>query len=259
MTPRPVRVLLADDHAAIRAGLRLLLDAADDVEVVGEASDGTAAITNARALRPDVVLMDLRMPGVDGIEATRVITGEGLADVLVLTTFDLDEYVDGALRAGAAGFLLKSAEPAALLDAVRRVADGDGVLAPEVTRRLLAAFARGPAPDDAPRPRPSAHPGEPGPSAEGPTSGTAGGLPAPAAGRNDPAMGPDRDARLADLTPREVDVLAALGRGLSNQGIATDLYITEATAKTHVSRVLAKLGVATRMQAAIVARDTGLA
>ncbi|MGM7423145.1 response regulator [Cellulosimicrobium sp. CpK407] len=259
MTPRPVRVLLADDHAAIRAGLRLLLDAADDVEVVGEASDGTAAITNARALRPDVVLMDLRMPGVDGIEATRVITGEGLADVLVLTTFDLDEYVDGALRAGAAGFLLKSAEPAALLDAVRRVADGDGVLAPEVTRRLLAAFARGPAPDDAPRPRPSAHPGEPGPSAEGPTSGTAGGRPAPAAGRNDPAMGPDRDARLADLTPREVDVLAALGRGLSNQGIATDLYITEATAKTHVSRVLAKLGVATRMQAAIVARDTGLA
>ena len=176
--------------------------------------------------------MDLRMPGVDGIEATRVITSEGLADVLVLTTFDLDEYVDGALRAGAAGFLLKSAEPAALLDAVRRVADGDGVLAPEVTRRLLAAFARGPAPDGA--------------------------APAPAAGRS-AASGPDQDPRLADLTPREVDVLAALGRGLSNQGIATDLYITEATAKTHVSRVLAKLGVATRMQAAIVARDTGLA
>ncbi|MBE9941468.1 response regulator, partial [Cellulosimicrobium cellulans] len=151
MTRRPVRVLLADDHAAIRAGLRLLLDAAPDVEVVGEAADGTAAVTNARALRPDVVLMDLRMPGVDGIEATRVITGERLAEVLVLTTFDLDEYVDGALRAGAAGFLLKSAEPAALIDAVRRVADGDGVLAPEVTRRLLAAFARDPVPDAAPR------------------------------------------------------------------------------------------------------------
>ncbi|MFB7888458.1 response regulator [Cellulosimicrobium cellulans] len=258
MTPRPVRVLLADDHAAIRAGLRLLLDAADDVEVVGEASDGTAAITNARALRPDVVLMDLRMPGVDGIEATRVITGEGLADVLVLTTFDLDEYVDGALRAGAAGFLLKSAEPAALLDAVRRVADGDGVLAPEVTRRLLAAFARGPAPDGAPRPAPTTRPGGTADPAAGPPSGTAGVAPAPAAGRN-AASGPDQDPRLADLTPREVDVLAALGRGLSNQGIATDLYITEATAKTHVSRVLAKLGVATRMQAAIVARDAGLA
>ena len=253
MTRRPVRVLLADDHAAIRAGLRLLLDAADDVEVVGEASDGTAAITNARALRPDVVLMDLRMPGVDGIEATRAITAEGLAEVLVLTTFDLDEYVDGALRAGAAGFLLKSAEPAALLDAVRRVAAGDGVLAPEVTRRLLAAFARGPVPDGAP------HPGEPGRSAAGPTSGTAGGPPAPAAGPHADANGSAQDPRLADLTPREVDVLAALGRGLSNQGIATDLYITEATAKTHVSRVLAKLGVATRMQAAIVARDTGLA
>ncbi|MFE6234691.1 response regulator [Cellulosimicrobium sp. NPDC057862] len=254
MTRRPVRLLLADDHAAIRAGLRLLLDAADDVEVVGEASDGTAAITNARALRPDVVLMDLRMPGVDGIEATRVITGERLADVLVLTTFDLDEYVDGALRAGAAGFLLKSAEPAALLDAVRRVADGDGVLAPEVTRRLLAAFARGPAPDGAPRPDPPTRPGGTA-AAAGPGSGMTGAAPAPGAGVGVPSP----DPRLADLTPREVDVLAALGRGLSNQGIATELFITEATAKTHVSRVLAKVGVATRMQAAIVARDTGLA
>ncbi|MCB7135008.1 response regulator [Cellulosimicrobium marinum] len=253
MTGRAVRVLLADDHAAIRAGLRLLLDAADDVEVVGEAADGTAAITNARALRPDVVLMDLRMPGVDGIEATRVITAEGLADVLVLTTFDLDEYVDGALRAGAAGFLLKTAEPAALLDAVRRVADGDGVLAPEVTRRLLSAFARAPGgtrvPDGAPRPGRPPHPGAV--SGEGPDAG-----PGDGSGRGDRASS---DPRLADLTPREVDVLAALGRGLSNQGIASDLFITEATAKTHVSRVLAKLGVASRMQAAIVARDTGLA
>jgi DNA-binding NarL/FixJ family response regulator len=245
MTRPAVRVLLADDHAAIRAGLRLLLDAADDVEVVGEAADGTAAITNARALRPDVVLMDLRMPGVDGIEATRVITSEGLADVLVLTTFDLDEYVDGALRAGAAGFLLKTAEPAALVDAVRRVSDGDGVLAPEVTRRLLAAFARGPGHDDGRHPGDPAHPAHPGETAAG-TVGAGGGQ-------------TRRDPRLADLTPREVDVLAALGRGLSNQGIATELFISEATAKTHVSRVLAKLGVATRMQAAIVARDTGLA
>jgi DNA-binding NarL/FixJ family response regulator len=233
-TAGPVRVLIADDHAAIRAGLRLLLDAADDVEVVGEASDGSAAVTNARSLRPDVVLMDLRMPGTDGVAATRTITAEGLADVLVLTTFDLDEYVDGALRAGAAGFLLKSAEPAALLDAVRRVAAGDGVLAPEVTRRVLAQLTRG---DGAPAP----------------AAGPAGPVPVGAA-----AAAP-ADPRLADLTPREVDVLGALGRGLSNQGIADELFITEATAKTHVSRVLAKLGVASRMQAAIVARDVGLA
>ena len=223
-----VRVLVADDHAAIRAGLRMLLDAADDVEVVGEAADGDAAVTNARALRPDVVLMDLRMPGTDGIAATRAIAAEGLADVLVLTTFDLDEYVDGALRAGAAGFLLKTAEPSALLDAVRRVAAGDGVLAPEVTRRVLAQLS-GAAP------------------------------PAPLAGPVPGAARPTSDPRLADLTPREVDVLGALGRGLSNQGIADELVITEATAKTHVSRVLAKLGVVSRMQAAIVARDVGLA
>lgn len=227
-----IRVLLADDHAAIRAGLRFLLDSAPDVEVVGEASDGAAAITNARALRPEVVLMDLRMPGVDGIEATRTIVAERLAEVLVLTTFDLDEYVDEALRAGAAGFLLKTAEPAALIDAVRRVAAGDGVLAPEVTRRLLAAFASAPRPDGA------AH----------------------LAGRAAPSgTGTPGDPRLSDLTPRETDVLAALGRGLSNQGIADALVISEATAKTHVSRVLAKLQVTTRMQAAIVARDTGLA
>ncbi len=242
MTRRPVRVLLADDHAAIRAGLRLLLDAAPDVEVVGEAADGTAAVTNARALRPDVVLMDLRMPGVDGIEATRVITGEHLAEVLVLTTFDLDEYVDGALRAGAAGSSLKTAEPAALLDAVRRVADGDGVLAPRSPAGSSPRSRAAPCPTPAPAPRGIA-PGRHGRSGNPAASGGGG------------VVADDRaDPRLADLTPREVDVLAALGRGLSNQGIATDLYITEATAKTHVSRVLAKLGVATRMQAAIVAR-----
>ena len=239
-----IRVLLADDHAAIRAGLRFLLDAADGIEVVGEAADGSAAIANARALRPDVVLMDLRMPGVDGIEATRTITSEGLADVLVLTTFDLDEYVDGALRAGAAGFLLKTAEPEALVDAVRRVAAGDGVLAPEVTRRLLAAFSAGPAPASAP------------PDGEGRLPGRA----APS-GLGDPRLDGARLGfpRLADLTPREVDVLRALGRGLSNQSLADELFISEATAKTHVSRVLTKLGCASRMQAALVARDVGLA
>ncbi|MFV2143775.1 response regulator [Isoptericola sp. G70] len=224
---QPVRVLLADDHAAIRAGLRMLLDAADGVEVVAEAADGDAAITNARAVRPDVVLMDLRMPGTDGVAATRAITAEGLADVLVLTTFDLDEYVHGALDAGAAGFLLKSAEPADLVRAVRRVAAGDGVLAPEVTRRVLARL---------------------------------GGAPPPPSDADVPDPAPrEADPRLDGLTPREVDVLAALGRGLSNQDISAELVISEATTKTHVSRVLAKLQVPSRMQAAVVARQSGLA
>lgn len=219
MSAAPVRVLVADDHAAIRAGLRLMLETDPAITVVGEAGDGAAAVLNARALRPDVVLMDIRMPGTDGIEATRTITGEGLADVLVLTTFDLDEYVFGALRAGAAGFLLKSTEAAALLDAVRRVAAGEGVVAPEVTRRLLAAFVA-PAPVAAPAPE----------SVEG----------------------------YADLTARERDVLGCLARGLSNADLAAELVITEATAKTHVSRVLAKLGCSSRMQAAIKARAAGL-
>ncbi|WP_159797743.1 response regulator [Puerhibacterium puerhi] len=229
-----VRVLLADDHAAIRAGMRMLLEAAGDVVVVGEAADGAAAVTNARALRPDVVLMDVRMPGTDGIAATRAVVDEGLAEVLVLTTFDLDEYVDEALRAGAAGFLLKSAEPAALVDAVRRVAAGDGVLAPEVTRRLLRQLAGLPA-------------GGGAAGAAGPAAGPVG-EPAPA----------DGDPRVAALTPRERDVLVALGRGLANAEIAATLVITEATTKTHVSRVLTKLGVSSRLQAAIVAREVGL-
>jgi DNA-binding NarL/FixJ family response regulator len=221
-----IRVLIADDHGAIRAGLRLLLETTDDIEVVGEAADGIAAVTNARALRPDVVLMDVRMPGVDGVAATHAIVEERLAEVLVLTTFDLDEYVFGALRAGAAGFLLKSAEPAALVDAVRSVARGDGVVAPEVTRRVIAELAgtRHSSPAEA-------------------------GLPAP----DQPG-----DPLVQGLTPRERDVLAALGRGLSNQAIASELVITEATAKTHVSRVLAKLRVTSRVQAAIRAREAGV-
>ncbi|MGY0540531.1 response regulator [Nocardioides sp. YJ-D4] len=215
-----IRVLLADDHAAIRAGLRMLLATAGDIEVVGEAADGATAVANARALRPDVVLMDVRMPGTDGVTATRQVVEEGLADVLVLTTFDLDEYVFGALRAGAAGFLLKSAEASDLVDAVRHVAAGDGVVAPEVTRRVLAELAG--APD-----------------------------------RSAPA-GPSDTSLPTDLTPRERDVLAALGQGLSNAEIAQRLVISEATTKTHVSRVLAKLGVASRVQAAIVAREAGI-
>ncbi|WP_433797566.1 response regulator [Actinoplanes sp. CA-252034] len=197
--------------------MRLMLEQADDIEVVGEAADGAVAVRQTNALRPDVVLMDIRMPGTDGIQATREITTAGLADVLILTTFDLDDYLFGALRAGAAGFLLKSVEPATLVEAVRRVAAGDGFLAPEVTRRLLTAFVSA-------APRPTAAP-----------------------------------PWLSDLTSRERDVLAGLGRGLSNADLAADLAITEATAKTHVSRVLAKLGCTSRVQAAILAREAGLA
>ncbi|MEU4216017.1 response regulator transcription factor [Actinoplanes sp. NPDC026623] len=217
MTDPQIRVVVADDHAAIRAGMRLMLQQAPDIAVVGEAADGAVAVRQATALRPDVVLMDIRMPGTDGISATRAITSARLADVLILTTFDLDDYLFGALRAGAAGFLLKSVEPASLIDAVRRVAAGDGFLAPEVTRRLLTAFAG------------------------------AGPAPAPPPGRT-----------FDSLTDRERDVLAALGRGLSNAGLAAALAISEATAKTHVSRVLAKLGCTSRVQAAILAKEAGL-
>ena len=191
-----------------------MLETDPDIEVVGEAGDG--AVANARALRPDVVLMDVRMPGTDGITATQTIVDEGLADVLVLTTFDIDEYVYGALRAGAVGFLLKSTDAPSLLDAVRRVGAGEGVLAPEVTRRLLATFVRQ-------QDRSAAQP-----------------------------------ERFEQLTARERDVLVCLGNGMSNADVAAALVITEATAKTHVSRVLAKLGCTSRVQAAIRARTAGL-
>jgi DNA-binding NarL/FixJ family response regulator len=213
-----VRVLLADDHGAIRAGLRLMLEQAGDLTVVGEAADGAAAVTNARALRPDVVLMDIRMPGTDGIEATRRIVAAGDAQVIVLTTFDLDEYVLGALRAGAAGFLLKSVGAPELVDAVRRVAAGDGVLAPEVTRRVLAELSR------------------------------------PAPGPAEPLAVPGLDL----LTAREREVLVLLGEGRSNQQVADALTVSETTAKTHVSRVLAKLGCRTRLEAAALAHRAGL-
>ncbi|ETD32044.1 response regulator transcription factor [Williamsia sp. D3] len=217
-----IRVVIADDHAAIRAGLRLMLDGVNDIEVVGEAVDGDDAVRLVAELHPDVVLMDIRMPGTDGIAATALIGATHDANVLILTTFDIDDYLFAALRAGAAGFMLKTATATELVSAVTAVARGDAALAPEVTRRVIERFT------DHPSPR--------------------------------PASEPDRlVARgLAELTERERDVLAALGRGLSNAQIASELFIGETTVKTHVSRVLTKLGLQSRVQAAIIAREHGV-
>jgi DNA-binding NarL/FixJ family response regulator len=214
-----IRVLLVDDQPLLRTGFRLILSGEDDLEVVGEAADGQVAVAQVQALKPDVVLMDIRMPVLDGIEATRRITTvDDAPKVLVLTTFDLDEYVVGALRAGASGFLLKDVPADDLVEAVRIVHRGEAIVAPRVTRRLLDRFA-----DQLP----SAPPGE--------------------------------AAALPDLTEREREVLLLVARGLSNAEIAEELVLSGETVKTHVSRILAKLGLRDRVQAVVLAHRAGLA
>lgn len=213
-----IRVLLADDHWLVRAGFRSVLEDEDDIEVVGEAADGHAAVSACRELKPDVVLMDIRMPGMDGLEATQVITGEAqlaAVKVVILTTFDLDDYVYGALRAGATGFLVKDTEPEELLHAVRVAARGDALISPSVTRRLIAEFAT-----RVKRPRP--------------------------------------DPRLDVLTDREREVMGLMAAGLTNDEIAERLVLQMSTAKTHVSRILTKLGARDRSQVVVLAYESGM-
>jgi DNA-binding NarL/FixJ family response regulator len=212
-----IRVLICDDQALVRGGFRAILGAKPEIEVVGEAENGAEAVALAERRRPDVILMDIRMPVLDGVQATRQLVAQGSpARILVLTTFDLDEYVHAAIRAGASGFLLKDVTPAQLLEAIRVVAGGDALLAPSVTRRLLERFATT--------------------------------LP----------VGDSSSSALAQLTARETEVLRLVANGRSNAEIAADLVLSEATVKTHISSVLRKLGLRDRVQAVIVAYETGL-
>ncbi len=233
----PLRVLLVDDQQLVRSGFALILSVEDDLRVVGQAADGAQALALARELRPDVILMDVQMPVMDGIAATAQIVAEHLGKVVILTTFDRDDYLFDALRAGASGFLLKNADPEHLVEAVRAVAHGHALLAPEVTRRVIARMVGE-----------AAHPGVG-------TIGTG----APPRERPGPAVAPREDPRRARLTERELEVLRLVARGRSNAEIARELYLGEATVKTHVSNCLAKLGVRDRVQAVVAAYDMGLA
>lgn len=230
--PAPIRVFLVDDQELVRAGFRMLIESQPDLRVVGEAGDGAAAVAALRGIACDVVLMDVRMPVLDGVSATGALRDRGVpARVVVLTTFDLDEYVFAAIRAGAAAFLLKDAAPEELLAAIRTVHAGDSVVAPSATRRLLAHFA-----DHPPTP--------PGALSSGPAA---------------PSSGPaGDDARIARLTPREREVLVLVGSGLTNAEICDALVVAEATVKTHISRLLAKTGSRDRVQLVVLAYETGL-
>jgi DNA-binding NarL/FixJ family response regulator len=213
-----IRVLIADDQEMVRAGFRMILETQDDIEVVADVADGIEAVRRARELRPDVCLLDIRMPGLDGLEVTRALAGPGVADplrVVVVTTFDLDAYVHGALSNGASGFLLKDAGPALLMEAVRAAARGDALVSPQVTVRLLRHFARSGGPD------PADEPSEP-------------------------------------LTERELDVVRATARGLTNGEIGTELYLSLSTVKTHLAAVQAKIGARNRVEIAAWAWRTGL-
>ncbi len=210
-----IRVVVVDDQGMVRAGLAAILDTQSDIDVVGQADDGSAAVPMIEQLRPEVALMDVRMPQMDGIEATRRLAGAGTR-ILMLTTFDLDEYVYSAMKAGACGFLLKDAPPESLIEAVRAAARGDALLAPAITRRLVEEFVRRPAP------------------------------------------GAEDTGRLAPLTAREKEVLGEVAGGLSNSEIAAKLFLSEATVKTHVTRMLTKLRLRDRAQAVVLAYETGL-
>ena len=240
----PVRVLLVDDQPLLRMGFRLILEGEDDLCIVGEASNGAEAVRHVREFAPDVVLMDVRMPVLDGIEATRAIAASGSdAKIIILTTFDLDEYAFAALRAGASAFLLKDVAPAELVSAVRVVASGDAVVAPRVTQRLLETYVRGAGGMD-----PAGTGGAGGQRAGADDGGQQAGSP----------VRPARDPLLEDLTPRENEMLGAMAEGLSNAEIAHRYFLSEATVKTHVRRILTKLHLRDRVQAVVYAYETGL-